>query len=82
MKKWICCTTAVAILGLTGYVAAQVNMPKHATSVTYGPSSSPTQITATDITCNEAQRTTYARGNVKIVRKSRRSPRTKPTFTS
>jgi len=67
MKTAICCSAVVAFVSLGGYVAAQVNMPRHATSVTYGPSSSPTQITAQDITYNEAQRTSYARGNVRIV---------------
>jgi lipopolysaccharide export system protein LptA len=67
MKTSICCTAVVAIIGLTGYLAAQAKTPRHPASVTYGPSSSPTQITADDITYNEPQRTTYARGNVRIV---------------
>src|SRR4051812_39577523 len=67
MKHSICCTAIVSIVVFGAYLAAQGKIPGHPTSVTYGPSSSPTQITADDITYNDAQRTTYARGNVRIV---------------
>ena len=67
MKTSICWTAVVAIVCLTGYLEAQPRTPAHATTVTYGPSSSPTQITAETIIYNESQRTTYARGNVRIV---------------
>ena len=67
MRTAIFCTAVVTLIGLTGSISAQVNMPRHATSVTYGPSSSPTQIRAQDITYDDAKRTSYARGNVRIV---------------
>ncbi len=50
----------VSVVALTTYTTAQ---PAHLTSVTYAPD---TKITASDITYDEAQRTTYARGNVRI----------------
>lgn len=66
MKIWIYCVAMVVIGGSTGYLWAQTT-PKHLTGVTYGPLSSPTKITADDITYSETQRTTYARGSVRIV---------------
>ena len=65
MKIWIYCVAMVVIGGSTGYLWAQTT-PKHLTGVTYGPLSSPTKITADDITYSETQRTTYARGSVRI----------------
>jgi lipopolysaccharide assembly outer membrane protein LptD (OstA) len=66
MRVSISRVAIVAMVGLTGSVAAQGNAPRQQ-SVTYGPSSSPTQITADTLTYNEAQRTTYARGHVRVV---------------
>ena len=67
MKTSIC-SAVVAIVCLTGYLEAQPKTPTYpTTTVTYGPASSPPQVTADNISYNESQRTTYARGNVRIV---------------
>ena len=60
MKTLILC---VAVVGVTTYAAGQAT-PTHWTKINYAPS---TEITANDITYDETQRTTYARGNVRIV---------------
>jgi lipopolysaccharide export system protein LptA len=58
-------TICVAVVGLTSCTSRPAI--SHLTGVSYGPGASPTKITADDITYNEAERTTYARGNVRIV---------------
>ena len=63
MKTLILC---LAVVGMTSCAPEQV-ASTHRTRVTYAPS---TRITASDITYDEAQRTTYARGQVRIVSES------------
>jgi len=60
MKTLIVC---VAVVGLTS--AAGQSTPQ--TRIVYGPS---TEVTARDITYDEATHTTYARGQVRIVAES------------
>ena len=60
MKRLILC---MAVVGVTS-CAAEQGTSTHLTGVAYAPS---TKITASDITYDEAQRTTYARGHVRIV---------------
>ena len=59
MKRFILC---MAVVGVTS--CAEQGTSTHLTGVAYAPS---TKITASDITYDEAQRTTYARGHVRIV---------------
>jgi lipopolysaccharide export system protein LptA len=63
MKTLIVC---VAVVGATSCAGGQVTST-HLTGITYAPS---TKITASDITFDEAQRTTYARGQVRILSES------------
>jgi lipopolysaccharide assembly outer membrane protein LptD (OstA) len=62
MKTLIVC---VAVVGLTS--AAGQSTPTRQTRIVYGPS---TEVTARDLTYDEAARTTYARGQVRIVSES------------
>ena len=62
MKTLIVC---VAVVGLTS--AAGQSTSNRQTRIVYGPS---TEVTARGITYDEATRTTYARGHVRIVSES------------
>jgi lipopolysaccharide assembly outer membrane protein LptD (OstA) len=58
-------TLCIVVVGLVSCAPRQTT--PNLTGISYGPGASPTKITANEIRYDESKRTTYARGNVRIV---------------